>query len=55
LFKVLDIFCFKIKSEDIDTENIEQLGISDAEQETTNIPSWCLGIILLTNEIYKVF
>jgi hypothetical protein len=51
----LDIFCYKIKSEDIDTENIKQLGISDAEQETTNIPSWCLGIILLTNKIYKVF
>ena len=41
--------------ENTDTENINQLGFSDAEHETTNTPSWCLGIILLTNKIYKVF
>jgi hypothetical protein len=40
--------------ENFDTENINQLGFSDAEQETTNTPSWCLGIILLTKKIYIV-
>jgi hypothetical protein len=44
-----------LNSEDIGRENIKQLGVSDDEQETTNTPSWCLGIILLTNKIYKVF